>query len=113
MNGFLKFLTTPGGRIAMIFFFAVVVFMLIFLAVMSDADIMMFAVVALCGFFGWKALSRLTVNLFLWMNWVGWLFYFILKGFLSVTIGLVVAPFQLAKMISNSISSRLTASGTH
>lgn len=109
MDGFKKFLTTPGGRVAMILFFAVVVFALIFIAVMSDLDIMMFAVVAVCGFFGWKALSRITVNLFLWMSWVGWLVYFILKGFLSVAIGLVVAPFQLAKMISNSISEHLTA----
>lgn len=109
MNGFMKFLTTPGGRVAMTLFFAVVVFLLIFFAVMSDVDIMMFAVVAICGFFGWKALSRITANLFLWMSWVGWLVYFILKGFLSVMIGLVVAPFQIAKMISNSVSNRISA----
>lgn len=108
MDGFMKFLASTAGRITMILFFAVVVFLLIFFAVMSDIDFLMFAVVGVCGFFGWKALSRLTANLFLWMSWMGWIIYFIVKGFLSVAIGLVVAPFQIAKMISNAVSDHVS-----
>lgn len=91
----------------MTLFFAAIVFFLIFFAVMSDVDFMMFIVVAVCAFFGWKALSKITSHFFLWMSWAGWLAYFIVKGFLAVAIGLVVAPFQIAKMISNSISNSL------
>lgn len=108
MNSFMKFLSSPIGRIVMICFFAVVICTLLVLAVQTNVDVLIYAVAIVCGFFGWRALSKITANLFLWMSWTGWIAYFIIKGFLALAIGLVVAPFQISKMICNTISSRIT-----
>ena len=55
------------------------------------------------GYFGWKSLSRIQPNIFLIMPIVGWLIYFFVKGVLSVLIGMFVAPFVIAKKVTESI----------
>ena len=54
-------------------------------------------------YFGWKALNRITPNIFLFMPIIGWVIYFSVKFVLSVIVGMFVAPFQIAKLITNGI----------
>ena len=52
-------------------------------------------------FFGWRALNRIQPSMFLWMNFTGWMIYFVVKVILAIAVGLFVAPYQIAKAISN------------
>lgn len=110
MSNFKSFLATKTGKYVMTFVFALVLFALLFLAVESDVDAFMFIVVLACAVCGWRALNRITPSIFLWMSWVGWVIYFILKGFLSVVIGIVVAPFQIAAVISDAVHKSIASS---
>lgn len=52
-----------------------------------------------CAPWGWSVLNRITPNIFLYMSWMGWLIYFIIKLVLSSLIGIFIAPFQVYKSI--------------
>ena len=49
--------------------------------------------------FGWKALNRLTPNIFLFLPFIGWVIYFGLKIWLAWMIGIFVCPFMIYKSI--------------
>lgn len=57
--------------------------------------------------FGWRSLSAITPNIFLFMPLVGWVIYFVIKGFLSVILGVFVAPYHIAKLIRNQLQKSL------
>ncbi len=57
--------------------------------------------------FGWKSLSVIQPNIFLIMPLVGWIIYFVIKGFLSIIVGIFVAPYQIAKIIRNQLQKSL------
>ena len=59
-------------------------------------------------FFGWKALNKITPDIFLFMPIVGWLIYFFVKLLLSVLVGFFVAPFVISRKITNAIQGSLT-----
>ena len=44
---------------------------------------------------GWKALNRITPNIFLFLPIIGWVVYFVLKIFLSGVIGVFLLPIRL------------------
>ena len=44
---------------------------------------------------GWKALNRITPNIFLFLPIIGWVVYFVLKIFLSSVIGVFLLPIRL------------------
>lgn len=44
---------------------------------------------------GWKTLTYITPNIFLFLPLVGWLIYFIVKFLLSIAVGLVMFPVRL------------------
>lgn len=48
---------------------------------------------------GWNALNKLTARYFLFLPLVGWLFYFVVKLYISGIIGLFIAPFRICKSI--------------
>lgn len=55
----------------------------------------------LAGFpYGWRALNRITPDIFLIMPIVGWLIYFIIKAFLAVMIGWIAMPIQIIRKIA-------------
>ena len=56
--------------------------------------------------FGWKALSKITPDVFLLMPIGGWITYYIIKGILSFIVGFFVAPYVIAKGISTKLSDR-------
>lgn len=50
---------------------------------------------------GWKTLNRITPQMFLFMSLMGWAFYFLIKGILSLLVGLVSLPLM---MIRNTLT---------
>lgn len=44
---------------------------------------------------GWSALNKITPNIFLFMSWIGWIIYFIVKLIISIIIGMFVTPFKI------------------
>ena len=48
---------------------------------------------------GWKTLNRVTPQVFLFLPIIGWVLYFLLKGVLSLFVGLVALPVRMVKNI--------------
>ncbi len=48
---------------------------------------------------GWKTLNRITPQIFLFLPILGWVLYFLLKGVLSLFVGLVAFPVRMVKNI--------------
>ncbi len=98
-----SFLKGSGGRIVITIIFAVIIWGLVLGGVAAEIPILTAIIAAVCAYFGWRILNAIQPSMFLWMSWVGWLFYFVFKFLLSVVIGLFVAPFSLGKTISDKI----------
>ena len=67
-----------------------------------------YAVIALP--FGWRALNRITPDVFLIMPIIGWLIFFLIKGFLSLLIGGFALPFVIVKAFSDVTSNAIRKS---
>ncbi len=104
-NKFKSFLASTWGKIATILFFVVLIWGIILWMTEIEFEAGILIVAAICAIFGWRALNRITPNIFLFMSWTGWLFYFAIKGVLAILIGLFIAPFQISKMIADAISN--------
>lgn len=98
-----SFFKGSGGRIIITIICAVVIWGLVLSGVAADIPAITVIIAGICAYFGWKVLNVIQPSMFLWMSWVGWLFYFFIKFFLSVAIGLFVAPFSLGKTISDKM----------
>ena len=48
---------------------------------------------------GWKTLSRITPQMFLFMSLLGWALYFLIKAILSLFVGLVSFPLMMIKNV--------------
>lgn len=57
----------------------------------------------ICMIFGWKVLTCIDSQFFMWMSCAGWIAYFVLKGILSFFIGVFVAPFGIGKFIAERV----------
>lgn len=109
-----NFFLSKTGKIVMI---AVMYFVMFFVVlnvgnfmIKSDSafgTIMTFAFYIFCGYFGWQALARITPNIFLFLPVVGWIIYFVIKGILSVMIGVFVTPYVISKKITGVIQRKL------
>jgi len=71
---------------------------LFILGLAFGADIPQALMVA-CVPFGWSALNMITPGIFLWMSWIGWVIYLILKIALSAVVGVFVLAYKFAKCI--------------
>ena len=56
-------------------------------------------------YFGWRALNRITPDVFLIMPLGGWFIYILIKGLLSIFVGVFVAPYYCAKKIVSFIEA--------
>ncbi len=102
-NKFRAFLGSTLGYYVMIVVFALVVWGIMLLS--WSLESILFPIIALvCAFFGWRALSGIQPDMFLWMSIAGWVTYFMLKLLLSVMIGVFVTPFKIARWIANKIN---------
>ena len=53
-----------------------------------------------CAYYGWQALNRIQPSMFLWMSFLGWIIYFVVKFTLAFFIGVFVAPIVLGRKLS-------------
>ncbi|MBE6708687.1 MAG: hypothetical protein E7578_05550 [Ruminococcaceae bacterium] len=105
---FKEFLASGVGKAVMIvvLYFIMWGFMLAFLTVFDIPVVTVIFAVAL-GSCGWRALNRITPSMFVVMSFNGWLIYFVVKGILSVAIGVFVAPFVIAKGVADKVQKDL------
>ena len=99
-----NFFATNSGKAVVIIVGYIVILGLMLLCSELELTAPLYVIAAVCVFFGWKFLNRITPSMFLWLSFTGWIVYFLVKLFLSVVVGVFVAPFQIAKMIANLIS---------
>ncbi|MBP3938558.1 MAG: hypothetical protein IK955_04060 [Clostridia bacterium] len=106
-KSFKDFICSPLGKGAMIAVLYVVilgVFVLLLTSTYESSSGIPAVIMALCfGFFGWKSLNKIRPSLFLIMPVVGWLFYFAIKGLISVIIGMFIAPFVISRKVTETI----------
>lgn len=106
-NGFRNFLLSGWGRIVMIVVFYLIIFgILVGLTAVDAVEVAGVVAIAL-AVFGWRALDRITPDMFLFLSCTGWIVYFALKGILSIIIGVFVAPFVIATWITNIIQNNV------
>ncbi len=107
-NKFKAFLCSALGKAAMIVtFYAVILVLILFSVNVIHSNVVAVILCIALGYFGWKALSRITPNIFLFMPIGGWILYFVIKGALSFVIGVFVAPFVIAKKIVSVLQEAL------
>lgn len=104
-NNIMNFLKSSTGKMVMIIvlyliFFAVEYFLL---TAFNNQSFVFVCLAISMAYFGWRALSRITINLFIIMPISAWLWYILIKGILSIFVGAFVAPYQIAKIITSRI----------
>lgn len=52
---------------------------------------------------GWKSLTMIQPNIFLIMPLVGWVIYFVIKGLISLLLGIFILPYRIAKFIISKL----------
>lgn len=109
LSPILKFLASIGGRILLTIVCAGILWGILFAMLETDNTAILVITLLCCGFFGWKALARITPDVFLWMPLASWLIYFVVKGLLSIVIGAIVAPFWIGKTISLKVMQYVDA----
>ena len=109
-NQIKQFLVSSFGKLTMIVLFAAIVVSLILVGLHSDSMAVLAITLLACAIFGWKALNKITPEMFLFMSLGGWAIYFLIKALLSIFIGAFVAPFQISKMITNAIADSASKS---
>ena len=102
-----RFLATTAGRIVVTLVTAVMIFGLILLAAEIEFIPLVFAVFAVCTYFGWKALTFITPRIFLIMPVGGWIIYGLIKGIIAFFIGCFVAPFQIGAKVSKAVQEHI------
>lgn len=106
-KSFKDFICSPLGKGALIAVLYVVILGLFTLLITTTYETSSGApavIMGICfGFFGWKALNKIQPSIFLIMPIVGWIFYFVIKGLISVMIGMFIAPFVISKKITETI----------
>ena len=106
-QGGANFFRGPGGRILITAISALIIWGLMVVFISSDNSPLVLIVAGVCAFFGWRALNRIQPTMFVWMSWAGWVAYFLIKFFLSVAIGFVIAPFILGKKLGYRIQDSI------
>lgn len=103
-NSLKKFFSTSVGRIVLSTILYVILFGIIYALAMTGATFIILFFAVAFTVFGWKALTKITPNIFLIMPVGGWIAYYIIKGSISFFIGLFVAPYVIGKSIAKKIS---------
>lgn len=106
-GGVKEFLCSGAGRLAMIILFYALILGLftMLMTLFENSTVVILAFVVMFAYFGWKALNKINLNVILIMPIGKWVFYYVIKGLLSLFIGVFVAPFVLAKKIANEIQA--------
>ena len=102
-RGFKSFLCSPLGKVCMIVVMYAIILSIIMMCINSNSQTIMGVIFVICAIFGWKTLNRITPDIFLIMPIGGWIVYLLIKAFLSIMVGVFVAPFVIAKAIANVV----------
>lgn len=84
-------------------FLVIILLAYIALILIDDAPWFMLVLWIFWGIFGWRTLNRIRPSYFLFLPIIGWVLFFIVKGLLSVVIGVFVAPFVIANGITKAM----------
>ncbi len=103
-----EFFTSTLGRVTVTIVSAIIIYGIMLISLESDSTVVLSITALTCVIFGWRALNKITPNIFLIGTMKFWLFYYLIKGVLSVFVGVFVAPFQIAKMISDKLSQSMS-----
>ena len=116
MNNENNFFKTTGGKAVIYIGMYVLVFGIMSLLggslSNSASESSFFQIISLVLFaawtiLGWKSLTRIQPSMFLILPVGGWIAYFLIKGFLSVILGVFVSPYYLAKLIIKKIDKNV------
>ena len=104
-NGFVDFIKSSTGKVVLTLVLYVVIFGIEYalLSAFNDSSGVFVVIALVMAYFGWKALNKITPDLFLIMPLGHWFWYWGIKGLLSIFVGAFVAPYQIAKMITARI----------
>ena len=102
------FFASTMGRVVVTIVSMIIIYGIMMLCLQSSSQVVLFITLAACAYFGWKALNKITPDIFLFMSIGGWAIYFLIKGFLSIMIGGLIAPFQIGKMVSNAVANSMS-----
>lgn len=97
-----KFLGSAAGIIVMTVVFTAIFFGII-IALSNVSEGLGAIVILVCAVNGWRILDRIQPEMFLWMSWVGWLIYFLVKLMIAVVIGVFATAYYLGKAVSGLI----------
>lgn len=106
---FLTFLAGKAGKVLMIIVFAAIIWGIMLAAINTTNEYICLILALGLGYFGWRALNRITPQTFMWMHGASWIMYFVIKGVISVLIGYFVAPFWIAKRISERVMKYISS----
>ena len=96
-----NFWMSNGGRIVVI----AICYVITFGIILCEPETLAPILALVCACFGWKALNQIQPAMFLWMSWIGWIVYFLIKFVISYIIGLFIAPYKVGNSIANKIQS--------
>ncbi len=103
-----EFFTSFFGRLVITVIGIVVIYGILMAALASNHTAIMVITWVICAVLGWRALNKITPNLFLIGNMNFWIMYFLIKGIIAICIGALIAPFQISKIISDKIAESLS-----
>lgn len=105
-GGFRGFLASALGRIVMSLAFAVIIWGVEVL-LLTKATTVGMVLAGICAIMGWRVLNSITPSMFVWMSWIGWIIYFVLKLTIAYFIGIIVLPFKLGTWIADKVGESL------
>ena len=105
-NGFKEFLCSGIGKAVMIVALYGII-LGIFLLLIFNVETLSILYILLFCYFGWRALDRIQPEMFLIMPVGHWVIYFLVKGILSLLVGMFVTPFVIANKITQTIQESI------
>lgn len=51
--------------------------------------------------YGWALLNKMTPSMFLWLSWIGWIVYFIIKLVIAYVVGIPALIIKMIRWISD------------
>lgn len=102
-----EFILSPVGKWGIIGALYVVILLIVGALIGILQGIGAVIALAIFGYFGFKALNRITPDIFLIMPIGGWVLYFVFKLVLSLIVGIFVTPFVISKYITAYIQRKV------
>lgn len=63
--------------------------------------------------YGWCFLNKITPAMFVWMSWIGWAVYFLVKLIIAYFVGLIALPIKLFQWISEIVKVKQLEKNIH